>query len=256
VTTNGEGTLITSVQRALQLVDIVANASRPLTVKALARASGLTLGTTYNIVRTLIHEGYLLTEPDGLVLGTRFPELRADREDGVFFARVRNALRRVTEELNATAYLSRYRDGEVQIVDIVDAAKNPRVELWVGIDHSAHATALGKQILAEMTLEDRLEYLSRHPLAELTQHTISDRRVLLEQLEHHADTVIDHEEYALGYICVAVPVRAPGVLASLAISMPSRLKSIDLNATARSLKTSAGKLSLQFGATRFGQFTI
>lgn len=256
MTRDGEGTLITSVQRALHLVDIVANATRPLTVKALARSTGLTLGTTYNLTRTLIHEGYLSSEPDGLVLGTRFPDLRADREEGIFFARVRTALRRVTEEVNATAYLSRYSDGEVRVVDIVDSAKSPRVELWVGIDQSAHATALGKQILAEMPLADRLEYLSRHPLAELTQHTISDRRVLLEQLEHHTDTAIDHEEYAIGYICVAVPVRAPDVLASLAISMPSPLTPVDLNATVQSLKTSAGKLSLQFGAARFGQFTI
>ena len=131
MTTEHSPTLIASVQRALHLVDRVANATRPLPVKALAQASGLSLGTTYNIVRTLIHEGYLVNEPDGLVLGGRFPSLRPDGDDdeGVFLARVRNTLRRVTEELAATAYLSRFSDGEVHIIDIVDAAPNPRVDL-------------------------------------------------------------------------------------------------------------------------------
>jgi len=256
MTTERNHTLIASVQRALQLVDRVANATRPLPVKALAQASGLSLGTTYNIVRTLIHEGYLVNEPDGLVLGSRFPSLRPDGDEGVFLARVRNTLRRVTEELGATAYLSRFSDGEVHIVDIVDAAPSPRVELWVGIDNSAHATALGKQILTELDTDGRLDYLSRHPLAQLTRHTISDRRTLLNQLEHHADFAIDEEEYAIAYTCIAVPVRAPGVIASLAVSLPSDLKSVDLDAMVRRMKTSAGKLSLQLGADRFGQFTI
>lgn len=249
-------TLISSVQRALKLVDIVANATRPLPVKAIAQASGLSLGTAYNITRTLVHEGYLSAEPDGLVLGSRFPSLRPVDDEGVFLARARQTLRSVTEELGATAYLSRFDDGEVQIIDIVDAVASPRVELWVGITDSAHATALGKQILAELSPAQRSDYLSRHPPEELTPHTISDRRALLSQLEHSTRAAVDRQEYAIGYTCVAVPVRAPGVIASLAISLPSDRRDTDLNALIRQLQSSAGKLSLQLGAGRFGQFTI
>lgn len=70
-----------------------------LPVKALAQASGLSLGTNYNIVRTLIHEGYLVNEPNRLVLGSRFLSLCPDGDEDILLARVRNALRRVTEEL-------------------------------------------------------------------------------------------------------------------------------------------------------------
>ena len=249
-------TLISSVRRAIALVDIVANSARPLPVKAIARAAGLSLGTTYNITRTLIHEGYLGVEPDGLVLGSRFPSMRVIDDEGVFLARVRRTLRGVTEELGATAYLSRFDDGEVRIVDIVDAIASPRVELWVGIDDSAHATALGKQILAELSPSQRADYLSRHPPAELTPHTIADRRALLSQLERPTAATLDHEEYAIGYDCVAVPVRAPGVIASLAISLPSERLPLDLSVAIRTLQASADALSLQFGTMRFGQFTM
>ncbi len=249
-------TLISSVQRALKLVDIVANAARPLPVKAVARVSGLSLGTTYNITRTLVHEGYLATEPDGLVLGPRFPSLRTVDDEGVFLARVRQTLRKVSEELGATAYLSRFDDGEVWIVDIVDAVASPRVELWVGINDSVHATALGKQILAELSPAERSDYLSRHPPEGLTPHTISDRRTLLSQLENSSEAAIDRQEYAIGYDCVAVPVRAPGVIASLAISLPSDRRDVDLSAMIQGLRSSAGALSLQLGTMKFGQFTI
>ncbi|KJQ53536.1 IclR family transcriptional regulator [Microbacterium sp. SA39] len=248
----GEPTLIGSVQRALRLVDIVANSPRPLPAKMLAATTGLTPGTTYNLVRTLIHEGYLASEPDGLVLGSRFPSFQQEIDSrGVFLARVRSALRDVTEEIGATAYLSRFDDGEMHLVDIVDAVSNPRVELWVGLQSSAHATALGKQILAELSDEDRLDYLSRHRLEELTPRTISDRQTLLTQLEHAPGWVVDQEEYVIGATCVAVPVIAPNLTASLAISLPSERAVVDRELVTR-LQGIARRLSLQLGADSFG----
>ncbi|MFK3676111.1 IclR family transcriptional regulator [Microbacterium sp. NPDC090218] len=243
-----EPTLIGSVQRALRLIDIVANSPRPLPAKMLAAITGLTPGTTYNLVRTLIHEGYLSSEPDGLVLGSRFPSFQQQIDSrGVFLARVRAALRDVTEDVGATAYLSRFDDGEMHLVDIVDAIRNPRVELWVGLQSSAHATALGKQILADLPDEERLDYLSRHRLEELTPRTISDRRTLLTQLEHSPGWAVDREEYAIGATCVAVPVIAPGITASLAISLPADRAVVDRELVS-TLQRTARRLSLQLGA--------
>lgn len=247
-------TLIASVQRALRLVDVVANSPRPVTAKALAHASGLTLGTTYNLVRTLIREGYLAAEADGLVLGSRFLGLRERDDSGVFLARVRESLHEVADGLGATAYLSRYADGEVHLIDIVEAKSSPRVELWVGLHSSAHATALGKQILAELSPDERRDYLSRHSLDELTPYTISDRRLLLEQLEQAGPVVLDRQEYAIGYTCLAVPVRTPEMTASLAVSIPADAEGIDMDALATRLRRIANRLSLRLGADRFGQF--
>ncbi|WP_218682172.1 IclR family transcriptional regulator [Microbacterium sp. BF1] len=243
-----EPTLIGSVQRALRLVDIVANSPRPLPPKMLAAITGLTPGTTYNLVRTLVHEGYLSSEPDGVVLGARFPSFQQQiGSRGVFLARVRAALREVTEDVGATAYLSRFDDGEMHMVDIVDAVRNPRIELWVGLQSRAHATALGKQILAELPEADRLDYLSQHRLPELTPHTITDRKALLTQLERSPGWTIDQEEYAIGATCVAVPVIAPGVIASLAISLPADGAVVDRTLVS-TLQRTARHLSLQLGA--------
>ncbi|OSP04606.1 IclR family transcriptional regulator [Microbacterium sp. LEMMJ01] len=243
-----EPTLIGSVQRALRLVDIVANSPRPLPAKMLSSITGLTPGTTYNLVRTLVHEGYLSAEPDGLVLGNRFPSFQQQiGSRGVFLARVRAALRAVTEDVGATAYLSRYADGEIHLVDIVDAVRNPRIELWVGLHASAHATALGKQILAALSEEDRLDYLARHQLEELTPRTISDRTALLTQLEQTPGWAIDREEYAIGATCVAVPVIAPGVTASLAVSLPADQAVVNRRLVSN-LQRAARRLSVQLGA--------
>lgn len=242
-------TLIGSVQRALRLLDIVGESPRPLTVKALAHRSGLNIGTTYNLVRTLIHEGYLRSEHDGVILGPRFPGLTGTPADGVFLAQVRQSLTEVSEEFGAAAYLARFVDGEVAIVDIVDAPSHPRAPLWVGIHDSAHATALGKQILATLDPPHRLDYLSRHPLAELTPNTIKDIRALLTQLERSDAVAVDKQEYALGTSCLAVPVITPAVRAALAISLTSGDERIDNPAAvADRLRSRGAKLSLRLAA--------
>ena len=174
----------------------------------------------------------------------------------MFLARVRNQLRAVATDLGWTAYLSRYHDGEVHLVDIVDSPTNPRVDLWVGLQESAHATALGKQILAELSDADRLDYLHRHDLAELTPYTISDRRTLLSELHRIQGTTLDRQEYAIGFICVAVPVSTPQITASLAISVPASTTDDELSRLSTRLGHHGAQLSLQLGTDRFGQFSM
>src|SRR3954454_15742785 len=62
---HGEPTLIQSVQRALRLVEIVAERQGRARPKEIARAAGLPLGTTYHLLRTCAHEGWLHPLDDG-----------------------------------------------------------------------------------------------------------------------------------------------------------------------------------------------
>ena len=241
-------TLISSVQRALKLVDIVATAARPLPVKAVANAAGLSLGTAYNLTRTLVHEGYLAAEPDGLVLGHRFPSLRGADHAGVFLARVRQTLRRVAEEQDATAYLARFSGGDVRLIDIVDQTGGPRPELWSGLADGAHATALGRQILAQLSREQRAEYLPRHPQVRFTPRLGSSRRVVLNHLQRGAESTADREAYRLRHSCVAVPVRAPGVIAALAVTVSGDRLDSGLEAITHQLRDAATALAHQLGA--------
>ena len=64
-------TLITSVQRALRLVEAVGASDRPVPAKALAPATGEHLSTTYHLLRTLVFEGYLRRIDGGYALGDR-----------------------------------------------------------------------------------------------------------------------------------------------------------------------------------------
>lgn len=67
-----EKSLVRSLQRGLQIINVVA-AEGPLHVKRIARAVKLPLPTAYHLLRTLVHDDYLVRLDDGsYVLGDRF----------------------------------------------------------------------------------------------------------------------------------------------------------------------------------------
>jgi DNA-binding IclR family transcriptional regulator len=137
-------------------------------------------------------------------------------------SRVRPTLAALRDQLATAAYLTFYEDGEIRVAEIVDSPRAPRVDLWVGFKEAGHATALGKCVLRELDGEARMEYLSRHHLADLTPRTITSLPELLRRLEStpEAPAVTDLEEYSLGTVCVAVPVYSGNTLGSLGVSLP------------------------------------
>ncbi|GAA2630054.1 IclR family transcriptional regulator C-terminal domain-containing protein [Actinomadura fulvescens] len=189
--------------------------------KQLAREAGLPLATTYHLLRTLAHEGYAMRLSDGVwVLGDRVQSLHGQSKTQQLLARVRPALAALRDELGVAAYFGLHENDEIRIVDIADGPRTPRVDLWVGFDDAAHATAIGKCMLGQLDDERRRDYLARHPLVDLTPHTITDRQQLLRTLAKSSGLSLDHEEYAIGTGCAAVPVTdATGsVVGALAIS--------------------------------------
>lgn len=216
-----QGTLIQSVTRALNLLDAVGDATRPVPAKSLARQTGIPLPTAYHLLRTLVHEGYLRRTDGGYVLGDRIGALSTGAGAGLRSAHSHQVLQRLHEEMHAAAYLSVLRDGEVRLTDVVDSPAAPRVDLWVGFHDAAHATALGKAVLSTLPEQSRREYVETHELADLTRHTVTDTRLLLQELDETSELALDREEYAVGTACVAVPVPSTDFSAAVAVSVPA-----------------------------------
>lgn len=216
-------TLIGSVQRAFRLLEAVSAHANGAPAKQLARETQLPLATAYHLLRTLMHDGYVRKLDDGgFVLGDRLNSLSAAGATQSLLSRVRPALAALRDELSTPAYLTFYEDGEIRVAEIVDGPRTPRVDLWVGFEDAGHATALGKSVLRELDEEARRDYLSRHHLADLTPHTVTSLPELLRRIESPplAPAVTDLEEYAVGTVCVAVPVYRGTTLGSLGVSLP------------------------------------
>lgn len=213
-----EATLIQSVQRALRLVEELGTRGSAV-AKELARATGLPVSTTYHLLRTLAYEGYVCRESDGTYhLGPAFRTIAESSQHSAVLTRARPVMRALRDQLKAPVYLALYDDGEISVVEIAASPSVPGIDLWVGIHESAHATALGKSVLSLLAPQARADYLARHPLHALTQHTVTDRVNLEAQIAKAGATARDDEEYLTGVRCLAAPVMSHHHIGALAVA--------------------------------------
>jgi IclR family acetate operon transcriptional repressor len=233
-------TLIQSVQRALRIIEVVAEHDGRARAKEVARAAGLPLGTTYHLLRTCAYEGWLQRLDDGsFVLGHRIDVVRAQGLAAREIAHARPALEWLRDALGGAVYLARYVDGEIVVAEIVDSVRAPRIDLWVGMHDAAHATALGKCILGQLPAIEREEYLNRHPLHDLTPRTVVDRRRL--QLPVSGDIAVDDGEYAIGVCCVAATVTTGREAGAVGVVTPPR--EVGRSSTRQTLLAGAERVS-------------
>ncbi|MBO0843888.1 MAG: helix-turn-helix domain-containing protein [Nocardioides sp.] len=204
---------VQSVGRAVRVLEAVGR-EPGLPVKAIARKCELNISTSYHLVRTLAYEGYLARLPNGTyVIGEsvarRFRDLVTSLDRPPDAAVV---LRQLSERVGLSSYLGLLQDERVTVVEVAEAAGSPYLEDFeVGLDVSAHATALGKALLVAMTPRQRHRFLETHELRPFTSRTRTD----VEQLEAELGSIPDralvseHGEFRDGVSCTAALVPRP-----------------------------------------------
>ncbi|MFI7240205.1 IclR family transcriptional regulator [Streptomyces cyaneofuscatus] len=213
-----------SVQRDLRLLEAAGAHPTGAPAGQLAREAGLPEAVAEGHLHDLAEDGYLDELDDGaFTLADGGPSPGAGFGDGTWTRSIRPLLTSLRDGLSAAAYLTLYDEGEIRVLQIVDSPRAPRVDLWVGFEDAGHATALGKSVLGGLDEEARANYLSRHPLADLTSHTITRREELIRELDAFpmAPLSMDREEYRRGTTCVAVRVYSGDQVGSLGISFRS-----------------------------------
>jgi DNA-binding IclR family transcriptional regulator len=207
--------LVQSVSRALRVLEVVTH-SPGLPVKAIARRCDLNLSTTYHLVRTLAYEGYVRRLPDGCYdVGAELPRRFHDVVESLGRPpQSRAVLSHLATVTGLSAYLGRLSASGMVVAEVVEGPGSPYLEDFeVGLEVAAHATALGKALLASMPRSDRREYLLDQGLPAFTAQTVTDAAALEEWLQSVdlARPVVEHGEFRDGVSCAAalVPRVAP-----------------------------------------------
>ena len=172
--------LVQSVSRALRVLEVVTT-SPGLPVKAIARRSGLNLSTTYHLVRTLAYEGYVRRLPDGCYdVGAELPRRFHDVVESLGRPpQSRDVLSHLVQVTGLSAYLGRLSGSGMVVAEVVEGPGSPYLEDFeVGLEVAAHATALGKALLAAMPRASRREYLRDQGLPAFTAQTVTDADAL------------------------------------------------------------------------------
>ncbi|WP_234312308.1 IclR family transcriptional regulator [Streptomyces griseus] len=237
------------MQRALRLLEAVASHADGAPAKQLARETGLPLPTTYHLLRTLTHEGYLLRDKGAFYLGEAVARLAGGGAVQNRRTKIEDSLAHWRDEVGVPVYFAIYREGEIELLAVADTSSSPAVEEWADFRETGHAHAIGQCLLSQLDLSSRQDHLSRHPVESITPYTVRNRRMLLERLGglERMEPLVERQEYALGTVCAAIPLTVGPVAATLAISLPLHQEERLLPAVER-LRTEIGKLfsSLSF----------
>ncbi|MFU8851707.1 IclR family transcriptional regulator [Micromonospora sp. SL1-18] len=229
--------LIRSVSRALRVLESVGRAPRGLTVKQIARRCELTVATTYHLVRTLAYEGYVIRREDGtyivgLEVADRYRELvTAFRGPPA----VGESLRRAAVDTGWSHYLGRFVGGQVAVTAVAEGPRSPYLEdLVPGFDEGAHATALGKSLLATLTPEQRLRYLREFGMRPFTSATLTTPEAFEADLAagERRGMQLELGQFRQGVACAAVLV-APDKDIERRVALACALPAAEMMTSAR-----------------------
>lgn len=216
-----------AVDRVLELIEAISRTGRALTVPELCGILDLPKPTVHRLCQRLEAAGYLAREPGGrhYAIGGRLLRVSLDVMRGGAGAERRAILKSVVDEIGETCNFTALAGDEVLYLDRVEARWPLRLHLEPGSRVPLHCTASGKLFLAHLPPFRRRGVLAALELSPFTPHTITDRAGFEKELAEIARIghSLDREEFLLGLIAIAVPVKdaSGATLAALACHAPS-----------------------------------
>jgi len=247
---------IQSVDRALHLLETIADAGGEATLTDLARRTGLNISTCHHLLATLIKRGFAakVTGRRLYALGTRIHALSHACLQVDLPRRAQPYLERINQATGETVHLAALQGEAVVVLAVREARHAVRVGTGkLGKLEAPHAMSGGKAILAWLP-EDEMRRMLKNGMKRYTENTITEFPAFVESLRtvRRDGYAIDREEYLPGVICVGAAIRdqAGTVVGAISASTPSMRASEEHVSLMRNEITGATRaLSAEFGDT-------
>jgi IclR family acetate operon transcriptional repressor len=254
-----KGRTIQSIERALDLLDILADADGELALGEIASKSGLNSSTCHHLLATLVKRGYVgrNRRTRAYFLGGRITELSNRRLKQFNLIDIATPeLKRLADETGESVHLA-----VMQGYALVTLVKlDSRLPIRVGSDeigkaNAAHATATGKAILAWLPETEIGRILAANAMTRFTERTITTVQALLEELRlvRRNGYSLDNEEFQPGVVCIGAAIRdhAGAVIGSISCSMPQmRAKARSREQIKMAVRVCAAAISERLGGAK------
>ncbi|MGH7660477.1 MAG: IclR family transcriptional regulator [Vulcanimicrobiaceae bacterium] len=213
--------------RALEFLDYVGRARRPVSTSEVGKALQLTLPTAHRMAVQLQKEGFLRRafSSKKLVIGPRLARFAADVTAAWLNEAPRHAiLQGLTDDVGEQCELGILQQGQIVYVDGGRTAVPASLQFQPGLHAPLHCTSIGKVFLASLTDDALRKLLASMKLERFTPQTIVEPKHLMLEIEgiRKNGFAMTNEEYVLGVVGCGLPVRGPGehIVAGLSLSVP------------------------------------
>jgi DNA-binding IclR family transcriptional regulator len=251
----GDGT----VGKALEVLDRVAAAGRPVRFSELLADSPYPKATLYRLLQTLSSQGMLAHDGDSgtYALGVRLVRLaHAAWRQSSLAPIARPHVDALARDVGQTVHLAQLDHAQVLYVDKRSAREPVEMYSQAGKVGPAYCTGVGKAMLAFLAPVELDRAVSQQSFHRFTPGTLADEAALRAELEaiRARGFAFDREEHEPGIICVALPILSAGgaVLGAVSVTGTTGRTSLTaLEGLVPRIRAAAGAIAAEAGAWRF-----
>ncbi|MBI5029727.1 MAG: IclR family transcriptional regulator [Chloroflexi bacterium] len=252
-------TPVPAVDRAVQILHLLASHDSALGVSELSRQLGLNKSTTFDILTTLCHHHLVERNETAKTyrLGYGLAELGHRVRERIDLRAVAHPhLNELAREIEETVFLGTFHDGYVTIVDKEEAPHDLKITSPLGQRVHYSAAAYGKVFLTALSESEAMKLMRDNPPRAYTPKSITKPaayRATLAQVRKQG-YALDDEEYLAGVRAAAAPINdAQGhVTAALCVvGFCTRLPHDKLIRIAKQAKDTAERISKHLGAKEY-----
>ncbi|HRE16725.1 MAG TPA: IclR family transcriptional regulator [Rhodocyclaceae bacterium] len=216
------------IDRMMTLLDALAAAPGPASLKQLAASTSLHPSTAHRILNAMVNARFVERHEIGSYrLGIRLLELGTLVKSRINLREVALPyMQQLHETIGESVNLGIRHDDEIIYIERTASGRSlVRVVYLVGGRAPLHLTSVGKLFLAADGTQKAREYARRTGLPGKTPHSLTTPAALekeLDKIRRH-DVAYDNEEAEIGLKCVAAPVRDDEghIVAGLSVSAPT-----------------------------------
>jgi DNA-binding IclR family transcriptional regulator len=196
------------VARVAVIMNALGAADQRLRLDEVVTRTGLPRSSTHRILTQLHDVGLLLRGPDGYGLAASPLPATGTRDHSHLRSVAAPLLERLHRDTGLVVHLGVLVDADVVYLDKLSGSSAFSVPTRVAGRTPAHASALGKAMLAKLSPED-VDAMFTGPMRKHTPATIADLPTLhqeLARIRSRHGLAYDDQELAVGLASVAVPI--------------------------------------------------
>ncbi|BCS80179.1 IclR family transcriptional regulator [Anaerocellum diazotrophicum] len=223
-----EKNLHRSLQRALDIMELIASCSEGLTLSNISQKLGIPKSSALSLLNTLVERKYLIFDSatNRYKMGIKMFEVGSGYlRESEFMDAIMAVVAKVARKSNETVHLA-VRDGrDVIYIAKIESNHPIRIASSIGKRIPAHATALGKALLSGLSDKELRELYSQQPPERLTANTICEVEKLIEEIRKVRENgyALDYEESSEGVRCFGAPIfnHNEQIIAAISIAVPT-----------------------------------